>query len=53
VIQTDYLASKKFREVFGEEIDKSGSEAFKEKGEEHWKATREIKEGLGEIFKFV
>jgi len=53
VIQTDYLASKKFREVFGEEIDKPGSEAFKEKGEEHWKATREIKEGLGQIFKFV
>ena len=53
VIQTDFLASKSFRKVFEEEIGKSTNEAFREKGQEHWDATRKIQEELGAIFKFV
>jgi len=53
VIQTDELASKTFRNLFAEEIDKPISESFVEKGESHWKDTRHIRDGLGEIFKLV
>ena len=53
VLQTDYMASKSFREVFTEEIDKPGSESFGEKGSVHWKDTRAIRDNLGEIFKLV
>ena len=53
VIQTDELASKTFRNIFGEEIDKPIAESFVEKGESHWKDTRHIRDGLGEIFKLV
>ena len=53
VIQTDELASKTFRVIFAEEIDRPSSEAFVEKGESHWKDTRHIRDGLGEIFKLV
>ena len=53
VIQTDELASKTFRNIFAEEIDKPISESFVEKGESHWKDTRHIRDGLGEIFKLV
>ena len=53
VIQTDELASKTFRNIFSEEIDKPIAESFVEKGESHWKDTRHIRDGLGEIFKLV
>ena len=53
VVQTDQLASKTFRGVFAEEIDKPASESFLEKGSSHWKDTRSIRDGLGEIFKLV
>jgi CPA2 family monovalent cation:H+ antiporter-2 len=53
VIQTDYLASKTFRGVFADEIDKPATESFLEEGRIHWKDTRSIKDGLGEIFKLV
>ena len=53
VIQTDHLASKTFRGVFAEEIDKPATEAFANKGSDHWKDTRSIRDGLGEIFKLV
>jgi CPA2 family monovalent cation:H+ antiporter-2 len=53
VVQTDQLASKTFRGVFAEEIDKPSSESFLEKGSSHWKDTRSIRDGLGEIFKLV
>ena len=53
VIQTDELASKTFRNIFSEEIDKPIAESFVEKGENHWKDTRHIRDGLGEIFKLV
>ena len=53
VIQTEQLASKTFRGVFAEEIDKPAAESFLEKGSSHWKDTRSIRDGLGEIFKLV
>ena len=53
VIQTEQLASKTFRGVFAEEIDKPAAESFMEKGSNHWKDTRSIRDGLGEIFKLV
>ena len=53
VIQTEQLASKTFRGVFAEEIDKPAGESFMEKGSSHWKDTRSIRDGLGEIFKLV
>ncbi|MBC8259289.1 MAG: cation:proton antiporter [SAR324 cluster bacterium] len=53
VVQTDHLASKTFRGVFAEEIDKPATESFQEKGSNHWKDTRAIRDGLGEIFKLV
>ena len=53
VIQTEQLASKTFRGVFAEEIDKPAAESFLEKGGNHWKDTRSIRDGLGEIFKLV
>ena len=53
VIQTDHLASKTFRDVFSAEIDKPTTESFVEEGSSHWKDTRSIKDGLGEIFKLV
>ncbi len=53
VVQTDHLASKTFRGIFAEEIDKPASEAFVEEGSKHWKDTRSIRDGLGEIFKLV
>ena len=53
VLQTDYVASKSFREVFAEEIDKPAGDSFQDKGAAHWKDTRAIRDGLGEIFKFV
>ena len=53
VIQTDHLASKTFRGVFANEIDKPATESFLEEGRIHWKDTRSIKDGLGEIFKLV
>ena len=53
VIQTDHLASKTFRGVFADEIDKPATESFLEEGRIHWKDTRSIKDGLGEIFKLV
>ena len=53
VIQTEQLASKTFRGVFAEEIDKPTAESFLEKGGDHWKDTRSIRDGLGEIFKLV
>ena len=53
VVQTDHLASKTFRNIFSEEIDKPASESFVEEGNSHWKDTRSIRDGLGEIFKLV
>ena len=53
VIQTEQLASNTFRGVFAEEIDKPVTESFLEKGSNHWKDTRSIRDGLGEIFKLV
>ena len=53
VIQTDHLASKTFRKVFAKEIDKPAPESFVEEGSNHWKDTRSIRDGLGEIFKLV
>jgi len=53
VIQTDHLASKTFRDVFAAEIDKPAPESFVEEGSSHWKDTRSIRDGLGEIFKLV
>ena len=53
VLQTDYVASKSFRKVFAEEIDKPAGDSFQDKGAAHWKDTRAIRDGLGEIFKFV
>ena len=53
VVQTDQLASKTFRDIFAEEIDKPASESFVEQGSSHWKDTRSIRDGLGEIFKLV
>ena len=47
------FASKTFRNIFSEEIDKPIAESFVEKGESHWKDTRHIRDGLGEIFKLV
>jgi len=53
VVQTDQLASKTFRGIFADEIDKPAHESFLEKGSSHWKDTRAIRDGLGEIFKLV
>ena len=53
VVQTEQLASKTFRGVFSEEIDKPVTESFLEKGSSHWKDTRSIRDELGEIFKLV
>ena len=53
VVQTDQLASKTFRGIFADEIDKPAHESFVEKGSSHWKDTRAIRDGLGEIFKLV
>ena len=53
VVQTDQLASKTFRGVFAEEIDRPSAESFVEKGNRHWKDTRTIRDDLGEIFKLV
>ena len=53
VVQTDQLASKTFRSIFAEEIDKPAQEAFVEEGRSHWKDTRSIRDGLGDIFKLV
>ena len=53
VVQTDQLASKTFRDIFAEEIDKPASESFVDQGSKHWKDTRAIRDGLGEIFKLV
>jgi Kef-type K+ transport system membrane component KefB len=53
VVQTDQLASKTFRDIFAEEIDKPASESFVDQGSSHWKDTRAIRDGLGEIFKLV
>ncbi|HIA56241.1 MAG TPA: hypothetical protein EYN97_02185, partial [Candidatus Lambdaproteobacteria bacterium] len=53
VVQTDQLASKTFRGIFAKEIDKPATESFAEEGSNHWKDTRSIRDGLGEIFKLV
>ena len=53
VVQTDQLASKTFRSIFAEEIDKPAQESFVEEGRSHWKDTRSIRDGLGDIFKLV
>ena len=53
VVQTDYMASKSFRDVFAREIDKPGAESFGDSGSQHWKDTRAIRDNLGEIFKLV
>jgi len=53
VVQTDQLASKTFRSIFAEEIDKPAHESFVEEGRSHWKDTRSIRDGLGDIFKLV
>lgn len=53
VVQTDQLASKTFRGIFEEEIDKPAHESFVEAGDNHWKNTRSIRDGLGDIFKLV
>ena len=53
VLQTDYVASKEFRSLFSNEIDKSTPESFIDSGKNHWKETRKIRDGLGKIFKFV
>ena len=53
VVQTDQLASKTFRGIFAEEIDKPAHESFVEAGDTHWKNTRSIRDGLGDIFKLV
>ena len=53
VVQTDQLASKTFRDIFADEIDKPAHESFVEVGNNHWKDTRSIRDGLGEIFKLV
>ena len=53
VVQTDQLASKTFRGIFEEEIDKPAHESFVEAGDNHWKDTRSIRDGLGDIFKLV
>ena len=53
VVQTDYMASKSFRDVFAKEIDKPGAESFGDSGSQHWKDTRAIRDNLGEIFKLV
>lgn len=53
VINPEQSASKSFRQVFEEEIDKPAAESFTVRGESHWKDTREIRDGLGEIFKLV
>ena len=53
VVQTDQLASKTFRGIFADEIDKPAHESFVEEGSIHWKDTRSIRDGLGDIFKLV
>ena len=53
VVQTDQLASKTFRDIFADEIDKPAHESFVEEGNNHWKNTRSIRDGLGDIFKLV
>ena len=53
VVQTDQLASKTFRGIFANEIDKPAHESFVEEGSSHWKDTRSIRDGLGDIFKLV
>ena len=53
VVQTDQLASKTFRGIFANEIDKPAQESFVEEGSSHWKDTRSIRDGLGDIFKLV
>ena len=53
VVQTDQLASKTFRGIFADEIDKPAHESFVEEGRSHWKDTRSIRDGLGDIFKLV
>ena len=53
VVQTDQLASKTFRGIFANEIDKPAHESFVEEGRSHWKDTRSIRDGLGDIFKLV
>ena len=53
VVQTDHLASITFRDIFADEIDKPAHESFVEVGNNHWKDTRSIRDGLGEIFKLV
>ena len=53
VVQTDQLASKTFRDIFADEIDKPAHESFVEEGKNHWKDTRSIRDGLGDIFKLV
>ena len=53
VVQTDQLASKTFRGIFADEIDKPAHESFVEEGSSHWKDTRSIRDGLGDIFKLV
>ena len=53
VVQTDQIASKTFRGIFAEEIDKPTHESFVEEGRSHWKDTRSIRDGLGDIFKLV
>lgn len=48
-IQTEYLASKSFREIFAREMDKDPKDAFREVGKEHLEQIKNIQEGMGAI----
>ena len=52
-IQTEYLASKSFRDLFAQEMDKDPKDAFREVGKEHFEQTKQIQEGMGSIFSLV
>jgi Kef-type K+ transport system membrane component KefB len=46
-IQTEYLASKSFRDIFATEMEKDPKEAFRQIGQEHQEATKQLKEEAG------
>ncbi len=52
-IQTEYLASKSFRDLFAQEMAKDPKDAFREVGKEHFEQTKQIQEGMGGIFSLV
>ena len=52
-IQTEYLASKSFRDIFAREMAKDPKEAFRDLGKEHFEQTKQIQEGMGNIFSLV